>query len=190
MANYYNTSPVCNSNNQLIQKLELDKDYEFEEYESFKCIYIEDLFFELWVEIAWDIDIVVNGVWSKEDRPELSQEELDNYENILAATSEILTPKHLLAIYFFSRNDAETTKCPDERKRLIIQEMAKSNDLCDYEIIDFKDFCHKIDKIDSKAFLDLTNILYDSKVIGSLCNKPSNNLEEFERLLELITNKK
>jgi hypothetical protein len=159
---------------------ELDEDYE-SEINDIDQIYIENLYFELWKELTWDIDIVVNGVWCKEDKPELSQEEWNNYENLLAASSEILTPNQLVGIYFFSRNEAETTKCPFERKRLIIQEMAKSNNLRDYDIIDFQDFCFKIDKIRPSDFIELTDILYNSKVIKTLCDKPDVQAEKFAK---------
>ena len=135
--------------------LELDKDYEFDEYESLEHIYIEELYFELWKEITWDIDILFDdGVWCLADRPAYSQDELNYIDNVLTTTCDIITPKQLVAIYFFSRYNAEITKCPVERKRLIIEEMAKSNNLIDYDIINFQDFCHKIDTIDAMAKLD------------------------------------
>jgi hypothetical protein len=158
----------------------LDEDYE-SDINDIDQIYIENLYFELWKELTWDIDIVVNGVWCKEDKPELSQEQWNNYENLLAATSEILTPKQLVAIYFFSSNEAKNTKCPHERKQLIIQKMAISNNLRDYDISDFQDFCYKIDKIRQSEFIELTDNLYNSKVIKTLCDKPDIQTAKFEK---------
>jgi hypothetical protein len=59
--------------------------------------------------------------------------------------------------------------------------MAISNNLRDYDISDFQDFCYKIDKIRQSEFIELTDNLYNSKVIKTLCDKPDIQTAKFEK---------
>jgi uncharacterized protein YjaG (DUF416 family) len=61
--------------------------------------------------------------------------------------------------------------------------MADSKNLCDYDIVDFNEFCHNLNKLDPTVFLILTNIIYRSQIIRHLVIKKDNALEEFERNL-------
>ena len=164
----------------------IDEDYELEINET-KHIYIEDLYFELWKELTWDIDIIVNGVCCKEDRVELTQEEWNFAKYILSSASDLLTPKQLLALYCFSGNEAQSNSYPDKRWQLISEEMAKSQKLQEFDIVDFQDYCRKIYKIKPLVFLKLTDILYESQVIRPLCIKQNNALEGFERYMNSLT---
>jgi hypothetical protein len=91
----------------------------------------------------------------------------------------------VVALYFFSNYDAESSNCPEKRKQFILNAMADSETLNDYGIDDFNKFRHKLDKIEPSVFLELTNILYQSQIIRHLVIKPDNRSGILDRNLNL-----
>jgi hypothetical protein len=159
--------------------LDIDQDYEQEEFDPKNYIDIDYLFYELWREQVRERDLIFEENPFEGFDYQLSEEYLINIKKVLSVVSESFTPMQVIALYFNSNYDADLTNCPIERKRFILEEMAGSKNLSYFEIEDFNEFRQNLDKIDPIKFQELTNIIYRSQIIRHLIIKSSNTLETF-----------
>jgi hypothetical protein len=165
---------------------DFDEDYEIEEFNPNNYIVVTDIYYELWQEAIRERDIIFYENPFEGFDYQSSEEELARIKtNILSVVSELLTPMQVVALYFFSNYDAESSNCPEKRKLFILKAMADSKSLNDYGIDDFNKFRHKLDKIEPSVFLELTNILYQSQIIRHLIIKPDNRSGILDRNLNL-----
>ena len=166
---------------------DLDEDYEIEEFDPESYIDVNDLYHELWQEAIRARDLIFSEMPFEGLDYQSSEEELAHIKNnILSVVSEVLTPMQAVALYFFSNYDVEFSNCPAKRKQFILKEMAESKNLSDYDIVDFNEFSHKLDKINPSVFLELTNMLYHSQIIRHLVIKRDNALEGLDRNINSI----
>jgi len=143
-----------------------------------RLIFGDDLFHELWEEKVRERDLIFEEMPFEGLDYGLSEEELIYIKNnVLSVVSKVLTPMQVVALYFYSNYEAESTNCPLERKRFILKEMSGSSNLSFYGIEDLNEFRISLDKLDPVTILELTNIIYRSQILPQLIIKRSNKLE-------------
>jgi hypothetical protein len=106
--------------------------------------------------------------------------------NILNRFKNILTSKQLFAIYRFTNSEAEYAIFPLDRRYEIFKEMYRIQDLENYDISNKNEFIELLKNIDPDVFYELTEILYESKVIKYCSIKPTFALERLFKILESI----